>query len=281
MDTLFSFHHIYHDLLAQLMGEHVPIEVNKRTGEKVRILAGGHSFKLDLSPGRLPVTGTRRLYPRSAAAEVAWFLSGSRDVTWLQKYAPLWDKFVEDDGRTIDAAYGYRWRHHFGRDQVGAAYWALKADPSNRRVLVSAWDPGYDGLGAEGQKNVPCPACFTLSVVDGRLHSTLLIRSSDVFVGLPYDVMGHALMMDCFAESLGYDLGVMQVSIGHPHLYEPHWEMAETCLDDVEPVLSSPRLPNWTLNQVEADPDEYVARVLKLSKAVSWPTFNPKPEVVL
>lgn len=273
------FSEVYHSLLSNLVVRS-DVEVNKRTGVEVSVIPGGTSFKLDLSDGRLPVCGLRRLYPRSAAAEVAWFLGGSRDVRWLSKYAPLWDKFVEDDGITIDAAYGYRWRKHFGRDQIHHAVDALQRDSSDRRVYVSAWDPGYDGLGAEGQKNVPCPVGFTLSVVNEELHSTLMIRSSDVFVGLPYDVMGHALLMDAIGVCLDLDLGTMQVSLAHPHLYEKHYDMAGAAILQ-DPVTEAQELPGWGVGEIAADPDGYVKQVTDEAKLVPWPAFAPRPEVVL
>jgi thymidylate synthase len=265
------------DLLGDLL-RHGVVETNARTGTRVRVHRGGTAFALDLSDRTLPVCGTRKLFPGTAAAEVAWFLSGDRDVTWLRKYAPIWDKFVEDDGVTVAAAYGYRWRSHFGRDQVLDALQALNRDPSDRRVLVSAWDPGQDGLGRPS-KNVPCPTHFTLNVLAGELHSSLFIRSSDVFVGLPYDVMGHALLMDAMARELRLSPGVMHVTLAHPHLYESHWALAEECLDQ-EPVAEQPALPGWTVAAILGARDAYVARVKELARAVRWPDFSPRPEVV-
>lgn len=269
----------HHDGLLGDLLRHGVVETNARTGAQIRVLRGGSAFSVDLSDGTLPVCGTRRLHPRTAAAEVAWFLSGTQDVTWLKRYAPIWDKFVEDDGKTVDAAYGYRWRQHFGRDQVLQALLALRKDPSDRRVLVAAWDPWLDGLGNPA-KNVPCPTHFTLSILAGELHSSLFLRSSDVFVGLPYDVMGHALLMDAFAQELHVKAGVMQVTLAHAHLYECHWGHAETCIG-TDPVTEQPGLPGWTVAKIMTQPEDYVDRVRELARTVPWPDFNPRPEVVV
>jgi thymidylate synthase len=229
------------------------------------------------------VCGVRKLFPKTAAAEVAWFLMGSCDVSWLRQYAPIWDKFVEADGFTIAGAYGHRWRVAFGRDQIGSAIEALQRNPSDRRIFISAWDPAVDGLGASGQKNVPCPVGFTLSITNGRLNSTLLLRSSDVFVGLPYDVMGHALLMRAIARSINPDLelGRMHVSLAHPHIYETHWQMARTCVLGGVIVDERPELPaSWSIEEIAANPEGYVTDVAQLAKAVSWPSYSPRPEVV-
>lgn len=319
MTTQVAFHRVYRSLLIELLGS--AAEVNERTGVRVKVIFGGTSFSLDLRDRVMPTCGLRRTWPRVAAAETAWYVSGEQDVTWMRKHAPIWDKFVEEiplgldlslfdplvpmpaslrfrtkdvrmtDGSTqrvqdgpeffdgVSAAYGYRWRRHFGRDQLRLAVDALRANPTDRRVVVSAWDPAEDGLGAEGQKNVPCPAMFTLSISEGHLHSTMLLRSSDVFVGLPYDVLGHALLMDAVAAELGVPLGTAQFTLAHAHLYESHWEMAREAVRQL-PVVPDQSLPGWTLRAIETHRDMYVEAVRRDSSAHEWPTYRPSPEVV-
>lgn len=283
------FRHTYETLLWHLH-KHGHRELNERTGTHIRV-GQPFSFSLDLSDGRLPVCGIRKTYPKSAAAEVAWFLQGRQDVSFIRRYAPLWDKFVEDDGQTVAGAYGHRWRNHFGRDQLAEAILALAANPSDRRIFVSAWDPGQDGLGRPS-KNVPCPVGFTLSITDGRLNSTLMIRSSDVFVGLPYDVMGHALLMQAILGSLnnhrlGLDraqwpklsLGTMHVTLAHPHLYEVHGDMVDSslvALSSDDTIL----MPDWSVSRIVAAPDAYVAEVFKRYQATEKPEYSCRPEVV-
>lgn len=292
---IYGFSDVYGTLLTWLLGS--PVEHNERTGRAIHVGRGGTSFRVDLADGSLPTCGLRRTFPRTAAAETAWYLKGDRDLTWLRQYAPIWDKFAEtikvptyeDDVYTgdesyqgITAAYGYRWRRHFKRDQLGLAIEALRKNPSDRRVLVAAWDPSQDGLGAERQMNVPCPDSFTFSITEGELHSTMRLRSSDVFVGLPYDVMGHALLVDAVAKSIGVRPGVLQFSISHAHLYDTHWAMAEECIAKAalgfEPALP---LPGWSVEQIVEQPDAYVAQVTTDSKAVDWPLYAPRPDVVL
>jgi len=287
-----TFGDVYGTLLTWLLSS--PVERSERTGRAVHVGRGGTSFRLDLSDGLLPTCGLRKTYPRTAAAETVWYLMAKQDLAWLRKYAPIWDKFAEriadgdqqdriDDGFDgIRAAYGYRWRKHFGRDQLGLAIEALRVDPSDRRCLVSAWDPSADGLGAVGQRNVPCPASFTLGVTGGEVHSTLLLRSSDVFVGLPYDVMGHALLVDAVAASLDLTPGVLTFVLANAHLYEDHWKMAEECIRRAgEGFMPAMPLPRWTVKQAAANPDTYVEVVTGFAAECTWPTYAPRPEVVL
>lgn len=264
-------------------------EVNARTGQRVKVARGGVSFRVDLSDGFLPTVGFRKTFPRSAAAEVAWYLMGEQEASFIRKYAPMWDKFIEplylhphtgeDVPMGVKAAYGYRWRQHFGRDQIRLAIDALRKDPSDRRVYVSAWDPAEDGLGELGQRNVPCPAAFTFSITGGELHSSLFIRSSDLFVGLPYDAMGHALLMDAVAQELRVRPGIMHLTMAHAHLYDSHWEMAVEMLKQ-DPVVPQLQLPGWTIAKIVAHPDDYVTRYAAEAKQFTWPAYNPKPEVI-
>lgn len=299
--VLLPFYDVYGAILAWTF--QAPVETNERTGTRVRVGRGGTAFRVDLGDGLLPTIGFRKTFPKSAAAEVAWYVRGEQDATFIRQYAPLWDKFVEPIGldevelRTLEgtvrrinqmpdqtfegvrSAYGYRWRRHFGRDQLRLAVEALRKDPSDRRVYVSAWDPAEDGLGTQGQKNVPCPTSFTFSVTGGELHSSLFLRSSDVFVGLPYDVMGHALLMDAVAHELRIRPGVMHVTLAHAHLYESHWELTAEALKQ-EPVVPVMQLPGWSLSQIEREPNDYVVRYAEEAKQFTWPAYSPRPEVI-
>lgn len=275
-----DFQAVYRALLWRLLSGHAFEEVNERTGAVIFASPVPVHFNLDLRGGRLPLCGIRKTFPRTAAAEVAWFLLGSKDVSFIREYAPIWDKFVEEDGTTVAGAYGHRWREHFGRDQVAKAVEALRDNPTDRRVVVMAWDPGGDGLGVPS-KNVPCPLGFTLSIVDGRLNSALFIRSSDVFVGLPYDVMGHALLMAAIAASIGglKGLGTMSVTLAHPHLYGVHEQMALEALKS-EGSDDTRLLPPWSVERIEEDPHGYVANVKQLFADLRQPAYMCRPEVV-
>lgn len=310
-----SMHEAYSSLLRELMGEGVE-EVNARTQTKIKMLQGAHSFKLDLTDGKLPVPGNRKYYPHIAAAEVAWQFMGTKDPTFIVGKAPkLWSKFVEHEevrlgGRDADdddevrqvpvlkTAYGYRWRKAFGRDQLELAMAELRNNPTNRQLYISAWDPSSDGLGGPQPKNIPCPVGFAVSRFNNDLHMTVLIRSSDVFVGLPYDVMGYALTLDAIAASVGCRPASLHFTLAHPHLYEPHWLATKACLGiemtgferskdrRIQGASASwamscePNLPGWSVEQVLRDPDGYVEIAKTLAKRVYSNSWDPMPEVI-
>lgn len=291
-----TMHEAYRGLLCELKN-HGVTEENARTRTTIRMLQGGHSFKLDLTPGRLPVAGNRRYHPHIAAAEVAWQFMGTRDPAFIVGKAPkLWTKFVEDG--ELKTAYGWRWRKAFGRDQLVLALEELASNPTNRQLFVSAWDPRCDGLGGAQPKNVPCPVGFTVSRFRDDLHMSVFVRSSDVFVGLPYDVMCYALTLDTLAATVGCRPATLHFTLAHPHLYEPHWNATRACLTgdwsagewreqrEFEhastswPTDCEPNLPGWTLDQVLGDPDGYVNTVRQLARRVTNNSWDPMPEVI-
>lgn len=274
-----KFLHYYSDLLGVLLDSATPSVKNERTGVMVKVLGSGCSFVLDLSDGILPTMGLRKAYPYVAGAELAWFLSGEKDITWLNKYAPrIWSKFTEEGTTEVANAYGYRWRTHFYRDQIALAVKALQSNPSDRRVYIAAWDPGLDGLGRTS-KNVPCPVGFSVYVLGARVHMSVFLRSLDVFVGLPYDVMDFSLLLKAFADELDLNPGTLRTTAAHAHLYEPHWEMAEMCLTQT-PVVPQFEMPSLKVLRIPVYKDEYVEQLKAEAAKYQWPKYNPRPEVV-
>lgn len=201
------------EVYSRLLQE--PTEVNKRTGIGVKALPG-ITFQTDLEVEGFPLLGLRKM-SMAFVPEILWFLSGSNNVKDLSKHTKIWDSFAEEDG-TVTSAYGYRWRHHFGVDQLQTVMEKLKNDSSSRHGVVMMWSPVDDLL--TKQKNVPCPFTFTLNIIGGRLHLHLIIRSNDMVLGFPTDVAGFALLTHILARELDIKVGTLTVSISNAHIYE-------------------------------------------------------------
>jgi thymidylate synthase len=267
-------------------------EFNERTNTWVRTAYAPLSICFEMGP-TLPLIGGRRTYPKTMAAEIAWYLQGTQDVTWLRNYTKIWDGFVEDDGVTVANSYGYRWRKHFGRDQIALAINALADNNSTRQAVVTAWDPAVDGLGNQA-KNVPCPTHFTLNIKPGPmgtdykvLNSALFIRSSDVTVGLPYDVGGHCLLLEAIRQSIAprldpsLKLGSIHVTLADAHIYQEHLSVAEHMLLNPEAATPQVHYPLFNVDEIVEDPDAYVKAVVEASDVSGWSGFNPKLKPVL
>lgn len=288
-----TFSSAYHNILTMVKHSSVE-EKNSRTKARIHVIPGGCSFKIDLDSGTLPVAGNRRYWPHIAAAETAWQFLGTTCPDFILEHAPkLWEKFVEDG--ELKAAYGYRWRENFGRDQIELALEALAADPTNRQIYISSWDPATDGLGQPNQpKNIPCPVGFTVNVVDNQVHMSVFIRSSDIFVGLPYDVMSYALTLDAIASSLNKAPGSLHITMAHAHLYQVHYDDLTKNLDLEDkffpekqeatewlpPHECEPNLPGWSIEDIVANPRGYVDQVRRLADRVTKHAWDPRPILV-
>lgn len=218
----------YAALLKDIM-ENGYRETNERTGHVCASLPG-MGMKFDLSEG-FPLLTLRKIPLKVFIAEQVWFLMGKQDLDWLQDFTKIWDDFAEENN-CVEAAYGYRWRKHFGRDQIGGLVKLLQDDPSSRHGVILMWDPADDGLaGGTKKKNVPCPYTFTVQIIGGRLCLHLVIRSNDMILGNPHDVGGFALLTHFIAQKLGVRVGHLTVSISNAHIYDIHFENAETIIN--------------------------------------------------
>jgi thymidylate synthase len=271
------FAECYRDLISQIMSANI-VDVNLRTDTRLKLLPQGHSFSINLSNNVLPTCGLRRTRPHIAAAEAAWCFRGEASLDWLQKHTKVWNVFA-DDNNDIMEAYGHRWRYAFAIDQIQTAITRLLTDPTDRRIWISSYHPTYD-LRDTKQKTVPCPVGFTLSVCHDRLNSSYMIRSSDVIMGLPLDVMRHALVMRAIACSMQADLGHMRVCLAHPHIYESHWVAAEEMLKQ-EIRIPNIQMPMMSVDDIADYSDQYV-NIIRDAVWVSgnWPDFDPTIRVV-
>jgi thymidylate synthase len=274
-------------------------KVNKRTSNTVRTHRGAVSLTIE-PYGLVPTSAVRRLRPSLAAAEVAWELSGSQDVRELQKLGcHFWDKFVGPD-QVLAASYGFRMRHLFrraGKGQIATAIAGLSEDRSNRQMVVSLWDPAHDGLweqeyATEGRSGyyydtTPCPIAFTCHIQDSAFNSSMLIRSSDVVLGFPYDVMAHALRCAAMAASLGTEVGFLTFTLADAHIYNRHLaevrEIAHLANPKIASAASFPSvpLPGYDVDAIIKNAAGYVSEVRRLEALTRWPEFDPKLEVVV
>lgn len=247
---------------------------SERTGLSTKAMPG-MTYELYPTKG-FPLLTIRKIPVRLFCAEVVWMITGSKDLDFLRQFTKIWDDFAEEDG-TIEAAYGYRWRKYFGRDQLLDLVQHLKEEPSSRQGVVVMWDPATDGLVAPKKKNVPCPFCWTVNIINNKLNLHLIIRSNDMMLGNPHDTAGFALLQAMLAQELGVGVGKLTVSISHAHIYENHYDQVDELLNREDHVHDEImcNLPKDSFKRALDSDSELVHELFAMFKE----QYNPAPPV--
>ncbi len=273
-----NFDTIYQNLIRNIMENGIE-ELNERTGKKIKILPGAQ-FQIDIEKDGFPILTLRKNPFKSAIAEMIWFISGNKDTTFLRKFTKMWDAFLEEDG-TLAAAYGERWRHFFGRDQLYQLIEHLKQEPHSRQGVVITWDPADDGLYGDGlkatyKKNAPCPFAFTVNIIGDRLHLHNIVRSNDMILGCPFDTFGFSLLLCILAQKLGVRPGIYTHSISNAHIYDNHYAGAmELISRSNDHANITMQLPDNAYERAEKLDESLVSEILDPIMA----QYNPLPQI--
>lgn len=227
-----KFDQIYQKMLKEIMTDGIR-EMSQRTNHETSAIPG-QTFSIDVEKDGFPVLTIRQIPVRVFVAEQIWFLSGARKPEdFLRDYTKIWDDFTNPND-VVTVAYGYRWRKHFGRDQIKLLVDLLKVEPSSRQAVVITWDAGADGLSTVKKANVPCPFSFTVNIIGGRLHMHNIVRSNDMILGFPHDVAGFCLLQHILAQELGVRVGIYTHTISNAHVYDIHYEAANEMISRVD-----------------------------------------------
>ena len=203
----------------------------------------GYQMRFDLAQ-RFPLLTTKKIHTKSVIHELLWFLKGSTNVAYLRENGvTIWDEWADAKGE-LGPVYGYQWRSWpapDGRhiDQLSAVLAQIRANPSSRRLMVSAWNVAD----IPKMALAPCHAMFQFYVANGRLSCQMYQRSADIFLGVPFNIASYALLTLMVAQVSGLKPGEFVHTLGDAHLYLNHLEQAD------EQLRRAPRaLPVMRLN---------------------------------
>jgi Thymidylate synthase len=152
--------------------------------------------------------------------EALWMLAGRNDVAFVEHYAARMREF-SDDNLTLNGAYGYRWRNHFGVDQIQTIANDLRKDPNSRRAVLSMWDARQDlALAASGGLDVPCNTQAFFRVRSGKLEMTVCNRSNDIVWGCyGANVVQFSFLQEALAALIGIRAGAYYQVSNNYHAY--------------------------------------------------------------
>lgn len=200
----------------------------------------GRQIRHNLADG-FPLLTTKKLHFKSIANELIWFLSGNTNIAWLNEHGvSIWDEWATPEGE-LGPVYGKQWTAWPTKDggtinQIDYVVNTLKTNPNSRRILFHGWNPEY--LPDESKSPVqnaenglmalpPCHLLYQFYVANGKLSSQLYIRSSDSFLGLPYNIASLALLTHMLAQQCELIPHEIVVSIGDLHAYANHMEQIQ------------------------------------------------------
>lgn len=223
-----------------------------RTGVGTRSVFG-RSLRFDLTNSKIPLLTTKKVYFKGVVEELLFFLRGETQTKKLEAVGVnIWKgntsrDFLDKRGLTYlpegsyGKSYGYQMRNFNGNtppegssergpklidpttgvDQIKNVLDSLKNDPHGRRHLVSMWNP-------EQLDDMALPCChysFQFYVSNKKELSCIFnMRSTDSFLGLPFNCASYGLLTHIFAKTLGYTAKEVIYNGGDVHIYKNHFD---------------------------------------------------------
>jgi len=228
-------------------------EREDRTGVGTKSIFG-LQMRFDLRK-EFPAVTTKRLAWRAVVSELIWFLEGSGDERRLAEIlhgtrdtdkktiwtanaeADYWKSKAKFDG-DLGRVYGVQWRdwrksvtsekkqfkgieytqYNASVDQVTKLISDIKRDPTSRRHILTAWNPGE-------LDNMALPPCHVMSqfyVNNGELSCQMYQRSADMFLGVPFNIASYSLLTHMIAHACDLQVGDFVHTIGDAHIYNDH-----------------------------------------------------------
>lgn len=223
-------------LLAEVLNDGQET-VNRTSVSTIR--KTGCTLRFNLQDG-FPILTSRRISFKICFEETMMFLRGETQTKVLEeKGINIWkdntsksflisrglDHLEEGD---MGKGYGHQIRNFgsSGYDQLVNLLEQLLIDPHSRRHVISHWCP-YE---LNSTALPPCHIMHMYSIRDDYLDSSFIMRSSDLYHGLPYNIMSYALINCIIAKYIGKQPGEL-IYFGHDcHVYSTHKDAVTTLL---------------------------------------------------
>jgi len=254
------------------------ISMEDRTGVGT-LSVFGKQMRFDLRKS-FPLLTTKRTFWRGVVEELLWFVRGDTNARHLSdKGVKIWDangsrEFLDKRGlghreeMDLGPVYGFQWRHFGakyvdmhtdytgqGVDQLAECIRKIKEDPTDRRILLSAWNPAD----LSEMALPPCHMFCQFYVANGELSCLMYQRSCDMGLGVPFNIASYALLTCMVAQVCGLKPGDFVHTLGNAHVYKNHVEPLRTQLE------RTPRpFPVLKVNPEVTDIDGFQASDFKL-----------------
>jgi thymidylate synthase len=154
---------------------------------------------------------------------------------WFEEKIKFIDKIrslPKDDSFVIKwwelgPVYGHQWRNFNSEwvDQIKNAIDQIKNNPTNRRIIVSAWNPAQ----LDEMLLPPCHAFFQFNVntTNNVLNLQLYQRSADMFLWVPFNIASYATLLLLVAKITWLKAWTFTHTLWDAHIYNNHIDQVE------------------------------------------------------
>jgi thymidylate synthase len=246
------------------MGEDRP----SRAGETRSLF--GRTLHIDsLQWGYFPILTKRKMFLDPVLGELAAFLRGAEMLSeFKEQGCNYWDanaaawpvnKTLDPELHLVGKIYGAQWRKwtHGSEafDQIDALVKGIIKDPYGRRHLLTAYNPAELNLGCLP----PCHLLAQFYVSKGFLDCIVTMRSVDLCLGLPSDIILYAALLIILGAETRLLPGRLTFHMGDSHVYVNHFDEF-----DIYKKQKAFDLPTWSYNPY-ADVDTFESGDLALT----------------
>ena len=258
----------YLDIVKKVLEQGITKE--DRTGTGI-ISVAGIMFEHDMKEG-FPLLTTKSVPLRLVASELEFFIKGITDKNWLrERNNHIWDEWCSPEKvpyahdqetkikmmeeRDLGPVYGFQWRNfgakyqahnlpplNEGVDQLKNLINTLKNNPSDRRMIVMAWNP----LHMKQMALPPCHYGFQVTITGDKLNLMWNQRSVDVGLGLPFNIASYGLLLHLLAKESGFKEGKLVGFLGDTHIYKNHLQGLKEQLSREPKALPKLNTENFT-----------------------------------
>jgi thymidylate synthase len=256
---------------------------NERTGVGTKALTNVMIEHSDVSD-HFPLLISKKVPWKPVIGELLWFLEGSGSDRRLAEitfgdgdHKTIWTANFEKQGleliertigspyaddmlkheRSLGRVYGVQWRSWRGQpkytfsghkpteiDQLTDLIDRAKDNPSDRRLIVTAWNPAdIDEMALP-----PCHMMFQVNIINGHLDLLMVQRSADMFLGVPFNIASYAALMHILGREIGATPRKLSIVLGNAHIYLNHFDQVTELLNRTDEVFKRD-LPTLSINK--------------------------------
>jgi thymidylate synthase len=235
-----------------------------------------------------PLLTTKKMFFRGIVEELLWFLRGSTDANELKaKKINIWTgnstrEYLDSVGLTeykegeLGPVYGWQWRKFGedysnsetkGKDQIRYILEELMKPDNSRRAVLSGWNP----VDLNKMALPPCHILYIFNKTSKGLSCHMTLRSSDLFLGLPFNIASTALLTQILATVLNIEISEICLSICDAHIYQEHVEQI-----DKQVLLVPYDLPKLIIKKFPPQVDSSIDEKINWIESLKYEDFELK-----